>query len=79
MIIKYYKNIFIRDDGKILSEIGSASSTIFAKSGYINNNEKNFILHDGSIQRLEEDGTINVFKFEKTILKSFWNYYKKYF
>ena len=26
-----YRNIFIRDDGKILSEIGSTSSTIFAK------------------------------------------------
>ena len=63
-----FKNIFIRDDGKILSEIGGTSSTIFAKHGYINNNEKNFILHDGSIQRLKEDGTINVFKFEKTIL-----------
>ena len=63
-----FKNIFIRDDGKILSEIGGASSTIFAKYGYINNNEKNFVLHDGSIQRLKEDGTINVFKFEKTIL-----------
>ena len=63
-----FKNIFIRDDGKILSEIGGASSTIFAKYGYINNYEKNFILHDGSIQRLKEDGTINVFKFDKTIL-----------
>ena len=63
-----FKNIFIRDDGKILSEIGGSSSTIFAKYGYINNNEKNFILHDGSIQRLKEDGTINVFKFKKTIL-----------
>ena len=63
-----FKNIFIRDDGKILSEIGGASSTIFAKYGYINNDEKSFILHDGSIQRLKEDGTINVFKFEKTTL-----------
>ena len=63
-----FKNIFIRDDGKILSGIGGTSSTIFAKYGYINNNEKNFILHDGSIQRLKEDGTINVFKFKKTIL-----------
>ena len=63
-----FKNIFIRDDGKILSEIGGASSTIFAKYGYINNNQKNFILYDGSIQRLKDDGTINVFKFEKTTL-----------
>ena len=63
-----FKNIFIRDDGKILSGIGGTSSTIFAKYGYIDNKEKNFILHDGSIQRLKKDGTINVFKFEKTIL-----------
>ena len=63
-----YKNIFIRDDGRILSKIGDQSSTIFAKSGYLNNKEKNFILYNGSIQRLEEDGTINVFKFDKTKL-----------
>jgi len=63
-----FHNIFIRDDGKILSEVGGTSSTIFAKYGYINNSEKNFILHNGSIQRLKEDGTINVFKFDKTIL-----------
>jgi len=63
-----YKNIFIRDDGRILSDIGAAASTIFAKSGYITNDEKNLILHNGSIQRLEEDGTVNMFKFDKTTL-----------
>ena len=36
-----YKNIFIRDDGKILSQIaGSSSSTIFAKSGHMSQDEK---------------------------------------
>ena len=65
---KIFQNVFIRDDGKILSEVGGTSSTIFAKYGYINNSEKNFILHNGSIQRLKEDGTINIFKFDKTIL-----------
>ena len=65
---KIYRNIFIRDDGKILSGIGERSSTILAKYGYLNNNEKSLILHQGSIQRLEEDGTINIFKFEKTVL-----------
>jgi len=63
-----YQNIFIRDDSNILSEIGSASSTIFAKSGYINSKEKNLVLLDGNIQRLEEDGTIDVIKFKKTTL-----------
>ena len=63
-----YKNIFIRDDSNILSEIGSASSTIFAKSGYINRNKKSLILLDGNIQTLGEDGTIDIIKFEKTTL-----------
>ena len=39
-----YKNIFIQDDGQILSNIGS-SSTIFAKSGYITDDEKHLILY----------------------------------
>jgi len=51
-----------------LSEIGSASSTIFAKSGYINSKEKNLVLYDGNIQRLEEDGTIDIIQFKKTTL-----------
>ena len=63
-----YKNIFIQDDGKILSEIGGQSSTIFAKSGYLNNKENNLTLHNGSIQRLEKDGIVNIFEFEKTKL-----------
>ena len=63
-----YKNIFIRDDGKILSEIGEAASAIFAKSGYISNDERNLVLHNGSIQRLEEDGSVNIFRFDKTVL-----------
>ena len=63
-----YKNIFIRDDGKILSEIGAAASAIFAKSGYISSDERNLVLHNGSIQRLEEDGSVNIFRFDKTVL-----------
>ena len=65
---KIYENIFIQDDGKILSNVGGKSSTIFAKSGQLNNNEKNLILYNGSIQRLEENGIVNVFKFDKTTL-----------
>ena len=63
-----YKNIFIRDDGNILSEIGASASTIFAKSGYITEDEKNLILYNGSIHRLEKDGAVNIFKFDKTAL-----------
>lgn len=67
---KIYKNIFIRDDGKILSTIGgSSSSTIIAKSGLISEDEKNLILYDGNIQKLNEDGNVNVVKFQKTTLK----------
>ena len=63
---QYYKNIFIRDDGRILSQVGASSSTIFAKSGYVSLDEKSLILLNGNIQRLEEDGTVNIVKFEKT-------------
>ena len=64
-----YKNIFIRDDGKILSKIaGSSSSTIFAKSGHMSEDEKNLILYNGNIQKLNEDGDVNIVHFQKTTL-----------
>ena len=63
-----YHNIFIRDDGKILSKIGTSSSTIFAKYGFVSQDEKSLILHNGDIQKLNNDGDINVVKFEKTVL-----------
>lgn len=64
-----YKNIFIRDEGKILSQIASSSSsTIFAKSGHMSKDEKNLILYNGNIQKLNEDGDVNIVKFKKTIL-----------
>ena len=62
-----YKNIFIRDDGKILSGIGTTSSTIFAKSGYVDTDENNLVLFNGHIQKLKEDGGINVINFRKTV------------
>jgi len=62
-----YKNVFIRDDSKLLSTIGNRSSTIFAKRGYISKN-KNLILFDGNIQKLNNDNTINIIKFKKTVL-----------
>jgi len=63
-----YKNIFILDEGSILSSIGTTSSTIFAKSGHMSKNEKNLILYDGNIQKLNEKGDVNIVKFEKTTL-----------
>ena len=62
-----YHNVFIRDDGKILSTIGSTSSTIFARTGRISE-DNNLILFDGNIQKLKEDNTVNIIKFEKTVL-----------
>ena len=64
---KIYHNIFIQDDGNILSDVGTSSSTIFAKSGYITNDEKSLVLLNGNIQNLKEDGNINIVQFNKTI------------
>ena len=64
---KQYENIFIRDDGKVLSEVGNTSSTIFAKYGHLSNNKENLILYHGNIQKLKSDGTVSIVKFEKTI------------
>ena len=63
-----YKNIFIRDDGNILSGIGTTSSTIFAKSGYIDTDKNNLILYDGIIQKLKDDKTVTIVKFKTTSL-----------
>ena len=63
-----YSNIFIRDEGKILSSVSTTSSTIYAKSGHMSADEKNLILYNGNIQKLNDDGNVNVVKFEKTIL-----------
>ena len=63
-----YKNIFIRDDGNILSDIGTTSSTIFAKSGLIDTDNNNLILYDGIIQKLKDDKTVNIVKFKTTSL-----------
>jgi len=46
--------------------VGTKSSTIFAKSGYISEDEKFLILLDGSIQKLNPNSEINIIKFEKT-------------
>ena len=61
-----YKNIFIRDESTILSSLGTKSSTIIAKSGYMSDDKKNLILLNGNIQKLDHEGNVNVIKFEKT-------------
>ncbi len=63
-----YENIFIRDDGNVLSQISSTSSTIFAKSGYVTPDEKNLVLLNGNIQKQGQENTVKIIKFEKTIL-----------
>jgi len=63
-----FKNVFIRDEGAILSSVGTQSSSIFAKSGYVSKDKKSLILFDGNIQKLNIDGKINIVKFEKTLL-----------
>ncbi len=63
-----YNNIFIRDEGKILSKVGTESSTIFARSGHMSSDETQLVLYNGNIQKLNEDGDVNIIKFEKTIL-----------
>ena len=64
---KNYQNIFIRDEGKILSKVGDSSSTIFAKSGNISEDKTKLILYDGNIQKLKLDGTVSIVSFKRTI------------
>ena len=61
-----YNNIFIRDDGHVLSKIGSLSSTIIAKSGTLTDDEKFLILYNGNIQKVAKDGGVSVINFKKT-------------
>ncbi len=63
-----FKNVFIRDEGKVLSKIATESSTIFAKSGRITKDEKKLILYNGNIQKLNEGGEVDIVKFDKTTL-----------
>ena len=67
-IDKEYKNIFIRDEGNILTKISQGSSTIFAKSGYLSEDEKSLILKNGLIQKIEANGSVNIINFEKTLI-----------
>ena len=61
-----YKNIFIRDDEKVLTDISNSSSTIFAKKAYLSVDGKNLILIDGNIQKYDSSGVLSIIKFKKT-------------
>ena len=63
-----YENIFIRDDGNVLTKISNGSSSIFAKSGYLSQGEKKLVLFNGNIQKVELNGKINIINFDKTVL-----------
>ena len=52
-----YENIFIRDEGNVLSKVSGDNVTIFAKLGYVKDESKNLILLNGSIQSSESGAT----------------------
>ena len=51
---------------KVLTTVSSGSSTIFAKSGYVSEDEQSLILIDGNIQKEEEDQSVSIVNFKKT-------------
>ena len=63
-----YENIFIKDEGKVLTQVTGGSSTIFAKSGYATKDGKNLILFNGNIQKLEADNSVSIITFNKTTI-----------
>ncbi len=68
------KNIFIRDESKILKSIDNVDSTenitIIAKRGkVVNQSAPALVLGDGIIQSQRVDKNIQTIKFEKTVLK----------
>jgi len=63
-----YKNIFIRDEGKVFSGEKAESSTIIARYGQLGNNDRTLILYNGNIQKLSPEGEVNIVTFEKTLL-----------
>jgi len=68
------KNIFIRDESKILKSIDNVDNTenisIFAKNGrVVNPGSPALVLSDGIIQSQKADKNIQTIKFKKTVLK----------
>ena len=65
------KNIFIRDDGNNLNNLlpensDSKDQTILAESGFIQDNK--IILENGLIQSYDQNNTIRIIQFNKTLL-----------
>jgi lipopolysaccharide export system permease protein len=60
-----YENILIRDEGGNLASIAD-TSTIFAKTGYITEDEETLILFNGNIQKTNALGEVNIVKFDRT-------------
>jgi len=67
-----FDHIFIEDNGNVLTKVANVNlketSVIFAKSGYIADDDKNLFLFNGSIQKRNNLGKVSVIKFEKTII-----------
>ena len=63
-----YENIFIKDEGRVLTQVSGGSSTIFAKSGYATKDGKNLILFNGNIQKSEKGNNISIVNFDKTTI-----------
>ena len=65
------KNIFIKDDSNNLNsllpeESSSKNKTIIADRGVINKNK--IILEKGAIQSFEDDNTVRIIQFNKTLV-----------
>ena len=63
-----FENIFIRDEGSLVTNISDGASTIYAKSGFIGKNKSNLVLIDGNMQRAGNNKDITIVKFKKTAL-----------
>ncbi len=63
-----FENIFIRDEGNLVTNISDGASTIYAKSGFIGKNKSNLVLIDGNMQRAGNNKEITIVKFKKTVL-----------
>jgi lipopolysaccharide export system permease protein len=63
-----FKNIFIRDDGNVVTNVSDGPTTIYAKSGYIEKEYSNLVLIDGNMQKTEANKDITIVKFKKTAL-----------
>ena len=63
-----YENIFIKDEGRVLTKVAEGASTIFAKSGYATEDGKNLVLFNGNIQKMGTDDNVSVITFNRTTI-----------